>query len=69
MQHLTLDVHSRVWWVYITSLFLLLIQQVLKLFGIDFVPDAYADIINTLLAIGVACGVLYDTGGQKIAKK
>jgi Bacteriophage holin. len=51
------------------QLVLLLIQQVLKLFGIDFVPDAYADIINTLLAIGVACGVLYDTGGQKIAKK
>ncbi len=73
--NLTLDVHSKVWWVSISSLFLVLVQQILKLFGVE-VPGVLtgqiSDVINTLLAFAGALGLVYDTssgtGGKNETK-
>lgn len=66
--NLTLDVHSKVWWLSITSLFLVLIQQILGLFNVTLpaeIPSQITQIINTLLALGGAVGLIYDTTGVK----
>lgn len=66
---LTLDTHSKAWWVSITSLGLVLAQQVAHLFGWTIPAGTVNDvtaIINTLLTIGGAVGLIYDTskGGK-----
>ncbi|KRM33390.1 hypothetical protein FC83_GL002959 [Agrilactobacillus composti DSM 18527 = JCM 14202] len=52
------------WWLSVTSLFLVLLQQILKLFGIglsEVLTHQITDIINTLLALAGSLGLIYDT--------
>lgn len=66
---LTLDTHSKVWWVSVVSLVLVLAQQIGHLFGWEITSDMVNQImaiVNTLLAIAGLFGVIYDTskGGE-----
>ncbi|MBL3532068.1 hypothetical protein JMJ99_11855 [Companilactobacillus zhachilii] len=48
VNNLTLDTHSRVWWVSIVSLVLVLVQQIAHLFGWEITND----MVNQIMAIG-----------------
>jgi len=64
---LTLDTHSRVWWISIVSLVLVLAQQIGHLFGWEITSDEVNQImaiVNTLLAIAGSLGLIYDTSGK-----
>lgn len=64
---LTLDTHSKVWWVSIVSLILVLAQQVGHLFGWEITGDMVNQImaiVNTLLAIAGSLGLIYDTSSK-----
>ncbi|MCH4008156.1 phage holin [Companilactobacillus sp.] len=66
---LTLDYHSKVWWVSVVSIILVLIQQVLKIFGVDMpagLDTEIMNVVNSLLALGGLMGIIYDTsnGGK-----
>ncbi|AYE38393.1 hypothetical protein D1B17_06985 [Companilactobacillus zhachilii] len=64
---LTLDTHSRVWWISIVSLVLVLAQQIGHLFGWEITNDEVNQImaiVNTLLAIAGSLGLIYDTSGK-----
>jgi len=64
---LTLDTHSKVWWVSIVSLVLVLAQQVGHLFGWEITSDMVNQImaiVNTLLAIAGSLGLIYDTSNN-----
>ncbi|MQS52183.1 phage holin [Companilactobacillus mishanensis] len=61
---LSLDYHSKVWWVSVVSIVLVLIQQVLKIFGVDMpsgLDTEIMNVVNSLLALGGLIGVIYDT--------
>ncbi|MCH4010383.1 MAG: phage holin [Companilactobacillus sp.] len=62
--NLTIDYHSKVWWVSVVSIVLVLIQQVLKMFGVE-MPDGLdteiMNVVNSLLALGGLLGIIYDT--------
>lgn len=61
---LSLDTHSAVWWVSIVSLLGVLAQQVGHLFGWEITGEQLNQlmaIVNTLLSIGGALGLVYDT--------
>lgn len=61
---LTLDIHSKVWWVSIVSLILVLAQQIGHLLGWEITSDQINQImaiVNTLLAIAGSLGLIYDT--------
>lgn len=65
---LTIDWHSKVWWVSLISILLVLIQQVLKIFGVEMPPalsGEVMDVVNSFLALGGLLGIIYDTGGNK----
>ena len=67
-KNLTIDWHSSKWWISLLSVLFLLVQEVLKLFGVD-VSDAvkgqYMDIVNTLVSLGAILGIIYDTSNSK----
>lgn len=61
--------HSKVFWVSLVSLLIVLVQQVLAIFSIELpagLSDEIMSVVNTLLTIGGLTGVIYDTtkGGQ-----
>jgi len=61
---LTLDTHSKVWWVSIVSLILVLAQQIGHLVGWEITSDMVNQImaiVNTALAIAGSMGLLYNT--------
>lgn len=61
---LTFDTHSKVWWVSLVSLIGVLAQQVGHLFGWEITSEQLNQImaiVNTILAIAVSFGLLYDT--------
>ena len=56
--------HSKVLWTSLTALFIVLIQQVAKVFNIEFSTDMASQIqgiVNTVLTILGLVGVIYDT--------
>ncbi|KRK80236.1 phage holin [Companilactobacillus nodensis] len=61
---LSIDWHSPIWWASLVSILLVLIQQVLSIFGIS-MPEGLAqqitDVVNSLLSIGGLLGIIYDT--------
>ena len=62
--NLTIDYHSKVWWVSVVSIVLVLIQQVLKMFGVEMpsgLDTEIMNVVNSLLALGGLLGVIYDT--------
>lgn len=62
--NLTIDYHSKVWWVSVVSIVLVLIQQVLKMFGVEMLDGLDTEImnvVNSLLALGGLLGIIYDT--------
>lgn len=64
---LTLDTRSKVWWVSIISLVLVLAQQVGHLLGWEITSDEVnqiMSIVNTILAIAGSLGLIYDTSGN-----
>lgn len=64
VNNLTLDTHSRVWWVSIVSLVLVLVQQIAHLFGWEIANNMVNQImaiVNTALAIAGSLGLIYDT--------
>lgn len=67
-ENLTIDWHSKVWWVSLISILLVLVQQVLALFNIQ-LPDGFQgqimDIVNSLLAVGGLLGIIYDTSKKE----
>lgn len=63
----TIDVHSKIWWVSVISILLVLIQQMLNMFGIqlpDGLPNQVMDIVNSILVLGGLTGVIYDTSNK-----
>ncbi|WP_164509403.1 phage holin [Companilactobacillus jidongensis] len=65
---LSLDVHSTVWWVSIVSLIGVLAQQVGHLFGWEITGEQLNQImaiVNTILSIGGALGLVYDTSKKE----
>jgi len=66
---LTLDTHSRVWWISIISLVLVLAQQIGHLFGWEITSDMVNQImaiVNTALAIAGSLGLIYDTSVDSV---
>lgn len=62
--NLTIDYHSKVWWVSVVSIVLVLIQQILKIFGVEMpsgLDTEIMNVVNSLLALGGLLGVIYDT--------
>lgn len=58
------DWHSKVLWTSLTALVIVLVQQVAKVFGIEFGNDLanqVQGIVNTILTILGLIGVVYDT--------
>jgi len=58
------DWHSKVLWTSLTALVIVLVQQVAKVFGIEFSNDMAGQIqgiVNTVLTILGLVGVIYDT--------
>ncbi|MGV0031441.1 phage holin [Latilactobacillus curvatus] len=58
------DWHSKVLWTSLTALVIVLVQQVAKVFGIEFSNDLanqVQGIVNTVLTISGLVGVVYDT--------
>ncbi|WP_413476390.1 phage holin [Latilactobacillus fuchuensis] len=58
------DWHSKVLWTSMTALVIVLVQQVAKVFGIEFSNDMAGQIqgiVNTVLTILGLVGVIYDT--------
>ncbi|APX73103.1 phage holin family protein [Companilactobacillus allii] len=65
---LSIDWHSKVWWVSLISILLVLVQQVLALFNIQLPAELSGqvmDIVNSLLAVGGLVGIIYDTSKPK----
>ena len=64
----SIDIHSKVWWVSVVSILLVLIQQLLGLFGVQ-LPDGLSsrvmDIVNSILLLGGLTGVIYDTSNKQ----
>ena len=62
--NLTLDVHSKRWWLSIGALALILVQQICHVFGWE-LPDGTANdltgLLNTILALAGAVGLVTDT--------
>ena len=52
---------NKAWWIGIISLVVLLLQQVGLTNIADYIPQNYADIINTVFAILAMVGVTVDT--------
>lgn len=64
IDNLTLDTKSKVWWISVVSLVLVLVQQVGHLFGWEITSDMINQImaiVNTILAIAGSLGLIYDT--------
>jgi len=64
VNNLTLDTHSKVWWVSVVSLVLVLAQQIGHLIGWEITSDTVNQImaiVNTILAIAGSLGLIYDT--------
>lgn len=64
---LTLDTHSKTWWVSLISLILVFGQQVGHLLGWEITSDQINQImaiINTVLLIAGSLGLVYDTSGK-----
>lgn len=58
------DWHSKVLWTSLTALVIVLVQQVAKVFGVEFSNDLASQvqgIVNTVLTILGLVGVVYDT--------
>ncbi|WDC91695.1 phage holin [Latilactobacillus curvatus] len=58
------DWHSKVLWTSLTALLIVLVQQVAKVFGVEFSNDLASQvqgIVNTVLTILGLIGVVYDT--------
>lgn len=58
------DWHSKVLWTSMTALVIVLVQQVAKVFGVEFSNDLanqVQGIVNTVLTILGLIGVVYDT--------
>ena len=61
---LTLDIHSKTWWVSLISLLLVFGQQVCHLLGWEITSDEINQImaiVNTVLLIGGSLGLITDT--------
>lgn len=61
---LTLDIHSKAWWVSLVSLILVFGQQVGHLLGWEITSDQVNQImgiVNTVLLIGGSFGLITDT--------
>jgi len=66
---LTLDVHSKAWWVSLISLILVFGQQVGHLLGWEITSDQINEImaiVNTVLLIGGSLGLITDTSKNSI---
>lgn len=68
------DWHSKVLWTSIVALLIVLIQQVAKVFGVEFSNDLASQIqgiTNTILTILGLFGIVYDTtkGSEDNEKK
>lgn len=64
---LTIKNQNKTWWLSMTSLVLVLIQQVGHLFGWEITSDEINQIVaivNTLLVIAGSLGLIYDTSGK-----
>ena len=64
---LTIKNQNKTWWLSITSLVLVLIQQVGHLFGWEITSDEINQImaiVNTLLVIAGSLGLIYDTSAN-----
>lgn len=64
---LTLDTHSKTWWVSLISLILVFGQQVGHLLGWEITSDQINQImaiVNTVLLIAGSLGLVYDTSGK-----
>ncbi|GEO59667.1 phage holin [Companilactobacillus bobalius] len=64
---LTLDTHSKTWWVSLISLILVFGQQVGHLLGWEITSDQINQImaiVNTVLLIAGSLGLVYDTSGR-----
>lgn len=58
------DWHSKVLWTSLTALVIVLVQQIAKVFGVEFSNDLASQvqgIVNTVLTILGLIGVVYDT--------
>lgn len=58
------DWHSKVLWTSLTALLIVLVQQIAKVFGVEFSNDLanqVQGIVNTVLTILGLIGVVYDT--------
>lgn len=58
------DWHSKVLWTSLTALVIVLVQQIAKVFGVEFSNDLanqVQGIVNTVLTILGLIGVVYDT--------
>lgn len=67
---LTLDVHSKAWWVSLISLILVFGQQVGHLFGWEITSDQVNQImgiVNTILLIGGSFGLITDTSKKDVS--
>lgn len=63
----TIKNQNKTWWLSMTSLVLVLIQQVGHLFGWEITSDEINQIVaivNTLLVIAGSLGLIYDTSGK-----
>ncbi|MDK1716417.1 phage holin [Dellaglioa algida] len=69
MKNINVNWHSKALWVSLTSLFIVLIQQIFALFGLT-LPEGFESqvggLINTLLTIGGLFGIVYDTNKKEI---
>ena len=58
---------NKAWWIGIISLVVLLLQQIGLANIADYIPDNYADIINTVFALLAMLGVTVDTSTDGIS--
>ena len=69
MENINVNWHSKALWISLTSLFIVLIQQIFALFGLT-LPEGFESqvggLINTLLTIGGLIGIVYDTNKKEI---
>lgn len=69
MKNINVNWHSKALWASLTSLFIVLIQQIFVLFGLT-LPEGFESqvggLINTLLTIGGLFGIVYDTNKKEI---
>lgn len=69
MKNINVNWHSKALWASLTSLFIVLIQQIFVLFGLslpDGVESQIGGLINTLLTIGGLFGIVYDSNKKEI---